>query len=261
MRRWSLATAVGGWLCLMLAVPAVFAGDPAADGSTGGTAATPSDDPAALIRARLNAVRPGLEIYGVEPSAMPGMYAVDVAGGVLYVSEDARFLLPGKLYGLTDTDLVDLDAERLAARRKALIDAVPLEDMIVFAPAEGPTKAVINVFTDVDCGFCRKLHQEMPELNARGIEVRYLAYPRAGIGSPSYDKIVTAWCSDDRQAALTALKSGADLPKLTCPNPVAKEYLLGQKLGVTGTPALFTADGIMFPGYVPAAELARRLGI
>ncbi|RMF01643.1 MAG: DsbC family protein, partial [Alphaproteobacteria bacterium] len=212
MRRWSLGWALGGWLCLTLAVPAALADDETADPSAERGATASSADPAALIRARLNAVRPGLEIYAVEPSPMPGMYAVDVAGGVLYVSEDARFLLPGKLYGLTDTDLVDLDSERLAARRKALIDAVPLEDMIVFAPADGPTKAVINVFTDVDCGFCRKLHQEMPELNARGIEVRYLAYPRAGIGSPSYEKIVTAWCSDDRQAALTALKSGANLP-------------------------------------------------
>ena len=215
---------------------------------------TASDPAAERIRERLASVRPNLDILAIQPSAMPGMYVVDVNGGVLYVSADARFLLPGKLYGLTDTDLVDLDADRQAKRRADLIHAVDLDDMIVFRPAG-------DVFTDVDCGYCRKLHQEVKQLNDLGIEIRYLAYPRAGINSDSYARIVSAWCADDRQSALTTLKAGGNVPQRSCDNPVAEQYLLGQKVGVTGTPSLVTDDGIMFPGYVPALQLAKRLGI
>jgi thiol:disulfide interchange protein DsbC len=132
--------------------------------------------------------------------------------------------------------------------------------MVIF-PATGTRKAVINVFTDVDCGFCQKLHQEVPELNRMGVEVRYLAYPRAGVGSPSYAKIVSAWCSQDRNLAITRLKAGESIPDATCENPVADQFELGQSIGVTGTPAIVLEDGTMVPGYQPAAQLAAIAGV
>jgi len=137
---------------------------------------------------------------------------------------------------------------------------VALEDMAVF-PATGERKAVIEVFTDVDCPYCRKLHQEVPKLNQMGVEVRYLAYPRAGVGSPGYDKLVTAWCSTDRRDAITRLKRGEQLPKKTCKNPVAQEYELGHAVGLEGTPAIVLEDGRMLPGYMSATELSQVLGI
>jgi thiol:disulfide interchange protein DsbC len=132
--------------------------------------------------------------------------------------------------------------------------------MLKFKP-KGETRAVVSVFTDVDCGYCRKLHLEMADMNALGIEVRYLAFPRAGVGSPTYDKIVSAWCADDRNQALTDLKLGKDIPNRACPNPVAKQYELGHDIGVTGTPAIVLEDGRLLPGYMPAAELAGLLGL
>jgi thiol:disulfide interchange protein DsbC len=140
-----------------------------------------------------------------------------------------------------------------------LLEALDESEMVVFAP-ENPQKTV-TVFTDFDCTYCRKLHQEVPVLNELGIAVRYLAYPRAGVGSASYDKMVSAWCADDPNTALTDAKMGKAIPQKTCANPVAKQYRLGDDFGVTGTPALILEDGQLLPGYMPASALAARLGI
>src|SRR5262249_38516615 len=128
-------------------------------------------------------------------------------------------------------------------------------------PAQGHRKAVITVFTDVDCGYCRKLHLEVPAMNKMGVEVRYLAYPRSGVGSPSYDKLVTAWCSANRQDAITRLKRGEELPQKPCETPVAHEKELGQVGGLPGTPGIVLEDGRMLPGYMTADELGHLLGI
>ena len=127
--------------------------------------------------------------------------------------------------------------------------------MIVF-PAVGEARGYIQVFTDVDCGYCRKLHNEMAQINELGIEVRYLAYPRAGVDSDTHDKMVSAWCAKDRQSAITQLKAGASVPTKTCQNAISDHYGLGQQLGISGTPAIVLADGRLLPGYLPAERLA-----
>lgn len=216
---------------------------------------------ASLIMQRLRELRPDLPIEEVRPAPMPGMFGVELAGGqILYVTADARYLFAGDLYELGDTDLINLAEQQRIAKRLELMATVPMDEQLVFSP-QGVTRASISVFTDVDCGYCRKLHLEVPQMNAMGIEVRYLAYPRAGIGSESYDKIVTAWCSDDRNEALTRLKRGEELAAVTCDNPVARHYQLGRSVGVTGTPAIVLPDGQLLPGYLSADELARTLGI
>lgn len=211
--------------------------------------------------ARLKALRPDIPIQRVSKSPLPGIYQLDLAGGtVFYGTADGRYLFAGDLYELGDDDLVNLAEQGRISKRQKLMAAVDPKDMVIF-PAVGQTKAVIDVFTDVDCGYCRKLHKEVPTLNKMGVEVRYLAYPRAGIGSRSYEKIVSAWCSDDPQSAITALKAGKEIPDKTCPNPVADEYALGQQVGVSGTPAIVLEDGRLLPGYMPADDLAATLGI
>ena len=142
-----------------------------------------------------------------------------------------------------------------------LMAKVDEKDMIIFSP-KGETRAHINVFTDITCGYCRKLHQEVPELNRRGVEVRYLAYPRTGLGTPGYSQLVTAWCSKDRRSALTQLKNGVQVPPQSCPdNPVSAQFDLGQAVGVRGTPALVTAEGELIPGYQSADQLMVTLGL
>jgi len=218
-------------------------------------------DPGILLLRRLKRVRPDIPINSVSPSEAPGIYAIELEGGaILYGTADGKFMIAGDLYSIGDTDLVNLaEAKRETTRAQLMADLVA-EDAWVFKPA-GATKAVVNVFTDVDCGYCRKLHGEVPRLNELGIEVRYLAYPRAGIGSQSYDTIVSAWCADDRGSALTAAKAGKAIATKTCVNPVAQQYQLGQEVGVTGTPAIVTSTGKLLPGYMPADILAETLGV
>ena len=214
------------------------------------------------VAARLKKVHPGLPIMGIKQSPMAGFYQVDIGDGqTLYVSADAKHFLTGDLYAVDNQGFVNLSEEQRKVRRKKLIDAVPAKDMVIYSPPKDKVKATITVFTDVDCPYCRKFHQEVPTLNKMGIAVRYLAYPRTGIGTVSYRKMVYAWCSKDPRQALDDARDGVPLKPKTCPNPVAKEYALGNEVGVTGTPSLVYADGTMVPGYLPARVLAKQLGV
>ena len=142
-------------------------------------------------------------------------------------------------------------------RSKVRMDAINNlgeDSMIVFSPEK--VKHTITVFTDIDCGYCRKLHNEMAEYNKHGIEVRYMAYPRAGIDSDSYKKAVSVWCAEDRKAAMTRAKNGDSVTEKNCDNPVAEQFKLGSMMGVRGTPALVLENGQIAPGYIPAARLA-----
>ena len=244
----SLATATAALLGL---VPGTFAAD-VAEGTV--------PEGAKVLVAKLQAIRPDLPIERVLETPVANMYGLALPDGtVLYGTADGKHLFAGDLYAL-GTELVNLTESSRAVQRRGLLAGMPVDDMVVFSPEE-ERKASIYVFTDVDCGYCRKLHQEMAELNARGIEVRYLAYPRAGVGSDSYQKIVSAWCADDPQSALTALKAGQVIPSRSCPNPVAAHYDLGRQVGISGTPAILTEDGRLFPGYMPAAQLAATIGV
>ena len=204
---------------------------------------------------------PDINVIAIEASPIPGLRTVQLQEGVtLYVTEDGSHAIAGVLYLLTEDGPVDPAESRRAERRLALLSDIPLEQMIVFAP-EGESRAVLNVFTDPDCGYCRKLHAEVPELNAFGVEVRYLAFPRTGIGSETYDSMVSAWCADDPRDAITTLKRGNTIPSNTCDNPVAEQYEIGMRLSVRGTPTMITGEGKLIGGYVPAAELAQGLGL
>ena len=226
-----------------------------------GAGARAEDPQAELILKALSAARPDLQYEQPRPSPMAGLYEVQVKGGpLLYIDADASHFIAGDLFAVQKSGFVNLAEQGRQKERAELIAAVKPEDMIIFAP-ENP-KATIAVFTDVDCGYCRKLHSEVAELNALGIAVHYLAFPRAGLGSPSFRKIASAWCAKDPGAALTSLKNGEEIPENVCAdNPVAAQILLGEKVGVNGTPALVLEDGTLVPGYRPAKELAKLLGI
>ena len=239
---------------LLLAVPGVMTVQ--ADDA----AVKPSASKALLER--LRRARPDIPVQGVAATPLDDVFAVELEGGVtLYGTADGQYLFAGDMYRIEDNALVNLAESRRQERRVELISSVPAEDAWVFAPAKGDTKAVINVFTDIDCGYCRKLHQEVPRLNELGVEVRYLAYPRSGIGTPSYNTIVSAWCADNRLSAMTDAKAGKSITTKTCVNPVADQFQLGQQVGVTGTPAIVTDTGRLLPGYMPADRLAETLGI
>ncbi len=218
--------------------------------------------PESTIAAKLAQARPELVVESVQPSVANGLYEVNISGGLtLYSTEDGDFFVLGDLFAVEIDGLVNVSEQQRDVVRKELLAEVSPEDMIVFS-AEGERRGVVTVFTDVDCFYCQKLHQEVPTLNKLGVEVRYMAYPRAGLGSESFRKIASAWCAENPQQAITALKNREDIPENVCPgNPVADQFMLGQKAGVNGTPALVLESGRLLPGYMTADVITQRMGI
>lgn len=200
---------------------------------------------------------PGATVDHVAPTPLKGIYEVIVDGGdIVYVSADGRYLLSGSLVDLeTKENLTD---RVLAVQRVKTLDGVSEDSMIIYEP-EGEVKHTLTTFTDIDCPYCRKLHSEMALLNRMGIRVRYMLFPRAGVNSQSYEKAVSVWCADDRQGELTKAKSGAIPEKRDCKNPLREQMVLGQRLGLRGTPYTITNTGRAIAGYMPAPELYESL--
>jgi thiol:disulfide interchange protein DsbC len=173
---------------------------------------------------------------------------------VVYVSADGKYFIAGDMINMDTRENVTNLAK--SGIRKTLLDKQDNKPIVFKAKDE---KHVLTVFTDIDCPYCAKLHREVPQLNEKGITVKYLMFPRAGIGSSSYKKAVNVWCNDDQQQAMTDAKARKTVEEKNCDNPIQAQYNLGQEIGVTGTPALVTSSGRLIPGYMPADRLAAML--
>lgn len=209
------------------------------------------------LKQRLQKRLSEIVITDLKPAPIAGMYEMVFGTRVAYVSADGQYMLMG--------DLIDLEGRRnlTAMRRGSLvlksIDALGEANMIVMGP-EKP-KRTLTVFTDVDCPYCARLHNEVPKLIQAGVKVRYLLYPRAGKDTDTYKRSVAVWCSKDRVKAIAIAKNGGKLEMKTCTNPVDEHMRLGQEVGVEGTPTIVMDDGRVMPGYAPAAELLAALGL
>ena len=213
------------------------------------------------IAQRLTEAVPGLKVNSVRESEAKGLYEVQSNNGdTIYTTEDGTYLLTGDLLKITKNGIANVTEESRAGSRKDVMADYGGKGVISY-PAKGKEKAVVNVFTDIDCPYCRKLHDEVPQLNEYGITVNYYAFPRSGPGTASFNKYISVWCADDQQAAMDAAKAGRSVEQRSCENPVAEQYRLGGQVGVTGTPAILLEDGNMVRGYVPARNLAEGLGI
>jgi len=219
------------------------------------TAGTPDARAVEAVRA----LNPQVEVERVSASPMPGFREAIVAGQVVYVSDDGRYLfLPGSGGALFDvTAKKNLSEDAMAGMRKELIATIPVSERIVFSPAK--PKYTVTVFTDVECGYCRKLHSQIAEYNREGIAIEYLAFPRMGLGSDDYRKMVAVWCAPDRRKALTAAKSDHGPTKADCKTSVNQQYDIGQRVGLTGTPMIVTREGVQVGGYLPPAALRETL--
>ena len=221
----------------------------------GGAVSAQEEQVPAPVTAAVDSLLRGTPADSIRPSAVPGLYEIIVGPHVVYVSADGKHMMRGDIIEVESR--ANLTEERRRGARAGAVDKIPEADMVVFGPDDA--EHTVTVFTDVECGYCRKLHSEMADYNAAGIRVRYLAFPRAGVNSRVYDKMVSVWCADDRQAAMTAAKQGGSVDDRKCENPVSREYQLGRVLGISGTPTIILENGDMVPGYVPAAELERIL--
>ncbi len=236
----------------LLASSAAVHGGPAAPTPAPTQAPTQLEQARSAFQQRFPTVKPA----DFRATPLPGVYEVTLGMDVLYVSADARYLVRGALIGLDGND--DLTERRRAELRRSLLATVPDSQLIVFR--QGAPKYSVTVFTDVDCGYCRKLHAEIAEYTRRGIEVRYLFFPRAGLGSESWQKAQDVWCAKDRNAALTSAKRGDLLPHRECDaSAVATGYRLGEAFRLDGTPMIISAEGYQIGGYLTPAEMLQRL--
>ena len=221
------------------------------------TFAAATDTAEQAIRKTLQTLELGLPVDSIASSPLNGLYEVKLQGGrVLYASPDGQFVMQGYLYQIQDGKPVNLTEKTERQAIAKTINAIPAAEMVVY-PAKGETKSHITVFTDTTCPYCHKLHAEVPELNRRGIEVRYVAFPRQGLGSPGDEQLQAVWCSSDRKAALDKMNDGKEIKAAKCANPVSKQFQLGQSIGVNGTPAIVLEDGQVIPGYQPAPQVAK----
>ncbi|GLR72705.1 bifunctional protein-disulfide isomerase/oxidoreductase DsbC [Agaribacter marinus] len=196
-----------------------------------------------------------LRIDAVADSPIPGLVQLYTDRGLFYASDDGKHFLQARVYNV-ENSIVDVTENALKDMRMSGMGK--FEDSAIVFKAKNE-KHVINVFTDATCGYCRKLHNEMDQLNDLGITVRYLAFPRAGVGSSVYNDAVSIWCSKDPQDAITRAKAGETVASAKCENQVAEQYNFGKQIGVNGTPNIVFPDGSVVPGYQPAKTLAEAL--
>lgn len=221
------------------------------------SAQQPSQD---LINGVKN-IAPNVSLSSANKSAIKGVSEIvlDSAGRseVYYMTDDGKYLINGTI--IETASRKNITENTKSSLRKNIIEQFGTDKRIDFFPAKADMKHHITVFTDIDCGYCRKLHSEMKQYNDLGIGISYLLYPRSGIGSPSYDKAVTAWCATDRNNAMTQSQNGVNLEPKQCDNPIADHYNSGIKAGVNGTPNIVTDKGVLIPTYMPAEALLNKL--
>ena len=222
-------------------------------------AAQAGDDAAEAVKDKI-AKAAGIPRENIRPSPVAGLYEVQHEHDFGYITADGKYLLRGDLINIETGEEITENHRRM--ERLVAIKTLGDKNFIEFAPPPPiATKYTVTVFTDVDCGYCRRLHSEMAEYNAKGITIRYAFYPRSGPNTDSWYRAEAVWCATDRQTALTQAKQGNNVKTKgkTCDNPVAKEYQLAQDIGIRGTPMIVLPSGDIFPGYVPPGALLSKL--
>jgi len=214
--------------------------------------AKPTDN-TAEVRAILQKQFPELPALNITPSPVAGLYLATAGAQVFYVSKEGRYIVSGEMIDLQQSQKNLTENARKTARLDAL-KTVNNDEMIIFSPQK--PQYTITVFTDVDCGYCKKLQSEMDDINARGIAVRYVAFPRTGPNTPTFDKMLKIWCAKDKKLALRQATQNQALSNTTCTSDVLlKQFELGMRMGISGTPSIVFEDGTLLPGYLPPEKL------
>lgn len=209
-----------------------------------------------LVLQALLEIFPGATDYSLDDSVVDGLYAVSIGSEVIYVSKDGKFLIRGEIYDLQNS--VNVTEEKRVLGRLDVMQSLDEETMIIYEPKK--IKHTITIFTDIDCGYCRKFHQQIGDYLDLGIRVRYLSFPRTGPDTESWEKAQSVWCSKNRQDSLDRAKQGKKIDSVFCfDSPVEKHYNLGSVFNISGTPTIVTEKGKVIVGYLPPESLLFRL--
>ena len=212
-----------------------------------------ADDAIEQLKQKLKIKMPGIDITQITKSPVDGLFQVISGSQVVYMTKDARYMVDG--------DLVDLMSKRnfteeaKSGMRMASIDSLGEDQMLIYTPKK--IEHTVTIITDINCPYCRRLHDEMDEYMKLGVRVRYIFMPLKG--QDDFDKTVSVWCSEDRNLSLDIVKSGGSVESKKCDNPIKQHLALSRKMGVRGTPAIIMEDGTMLPGYVPISKLIVQL--
>ncbi len=211
------------------------------------------------IEKAVSGINPTIRVQSIQAIKGADFFEVILQSGErIYANSNASYFVAGDLYKIEVGGIVNITEQSRRTDRQKLLETLKDEDLVVFPPP-GKVKHRLLIFTDIDCGYCRKLHDEIENLLKNGVEVRYAAFPRSGLNTPSYFKYVSVVCADDRRTAMTAAKLGDDPETISCLNQVEAQLRLGQQLGISGTPTIIFEDGSMQPGYSPWIELLNRM--
>lgn len=248
-----------GMASLTACAQAPQAGKPAEPAPAAASApAAKAGTPDARAREALLSLNPQMQIDYIGPAPMQGFREVIVGGQVVLVSDDGKYMVQGTVVDIAAKKELTQSSAALSKYRVDLLASVKAKDRIVFAPPNA--KYTVSVFTDIECGYCRKLHSEIAEYNRRGIAIEYMAFPRMGLGSKDHKDMISVWCASDRKQALTDAKNGKPVPQRSCQStPVDMEFNVGQRLGISGTPAVFAPDGTQLGGYLPPDKMREAL--
>ncbi|HEY5971932.1 MAG TPA: DsbC family protein [Pseudoxanthomonas sp.] len=221
------------------------------------TPAAKAGTPNERARQALKTLNPQVQVEYVGAAPLPGYREVIVGGQVVYVSDDGKYLVQGTVLDIDAKKELTQSSAALSKYRLDLLKTIKASDRIVFAPAN--PAYTVSIFTDIECGYCRKLHTEIAEYNKQGIAIEYMAFPRMGLGSADHRNMISVWCAPNRKQALTDAKAGKPIAPKDCKNPVNMEFDVGQRLGISGTPAIFAPDGTQLGGYLPPQKLREAL--
>jgi thiol:disulfide interchange protein DsbC len=192
---------------------------------------------------------PTAKIAKISATPIKGIKQINLESGnindVYYMTDDGKYLINGSI--IETNSQLNLTENSKLDKRHEIVSQFKESQRIDFYPKDKEMKHHITVYTDIDCGYCRKLHKEMKQYNDLGIGISYLMWPRSGIGSASYDK------------AVTKSQNGEILKPLQCDNPIKAQYLSGVQIGVRGTPNIVTDKGELIPTYMPAQALFHKL--
>ncbi len=214
------------------------------------------------IANKLKTINASVEIDSLQQSPWPGMYEITLkTGEVLFSDENAEYLMIGQMYNLSaENGFVNLSEKKNQAKVAKELNAYPVDLQIVYA-AKGQQQAQITVFTDISCYYCQKLHKAIPALQKKGVTVKYMAFPRAGIGSDIAQKMEAVWCAKDPAKAMSIAKAQGSVSSAKCENPVSDQFRLAHKLGVNATPTIFTEKGLKIAGFASTENLLVELGV
>lgn len=213
-----------------------------------------------VIKEKLSQIIPAeLEIDSIQRSEVENFYEIELSDkSFFYVEENAQYLFLGDIYKLGENELINISQQKKFSSSQEMLKKINPESLISFTPEL--IKYKIYVFTDVDCGFCRKFHNQIDSYLNEGIQINYLAFPRSGIESKTYKKMTTAWCSDDRQKVLTGLKNDEVFDQIDCEdNPIKEHYQLAKSIDIQGTPTIISSTGLTIPGFIEAKEIVEYL--